>query len=199
MPRKQEIECLFQALTGDFRNRPVCPALVCACLYCRSDAGLALCHCAEPVEKPVAGRPAGRPRGSDDLLMWITFGVILGGRLGYVIFYNPGYFLAHPNDILAVWQGGMAFHGGLLGLLLPLLFSPPRDIPMLSLGDMVAAAVPSACFSGAGKFHQQRIMGRVTQSPWGVVFPNGGPLPRHPSQLYEAGLEGLFCLSYWAF
>ena len=129
----------------------------------------------------------------DDLLMWVTFGVILGGRLGYVIFYNPGYFLAHPGDILAVWQGGMAFHGGLLGVIVAIIiFARRQDIPMLSLGDMVAAAVPIGLFFGRlANFINSELWGRVTQSPWGVVFPNGGPLPRHPSQLYEAGLEGL--------
>ncbi|MEC7210282.1 MAG: prolipoprotein diacylglyceryl transferase, partial [Pseudomonadota bacterium] len=137
------------------------------------------------------GPPAGR-EAIDDLLMWITFGVILGGRLGYVIFYNPGYFLAHPGDILAVWQGGMAFHGGLLGVIVAIIiFARRLDIPMLSLGDMVAAAVPIGLFFGRlANFINSELWGRVTQSPWGVVFPNGGPLPRHPSQLYEAGLEG---------
>ena len=138
------------------------------------------------------GPPAGR-EAIDDLLMWITFGVIFGGRLGYVIFYNPGYFLAHPGDILAVWQGGMAFHGGLLGVIVAIIiFARRHDIPMLSLGDMVAGAVPIGLFFGRlANFINSELWGRVTQSPWGVVFPNGGPLPRHPSQLYEAGLEGL--------
>ena len=138
------------------------------------------------------GPPADR-EAIDDLLMWITIGVILGGRLGYVIFYNPRYFLAHPNDILAVWQGGMAFHGGLLGVIgAIIIFARRRDIPMLRLGDMVAAAAPIGLFCGRlANFINSELWGRVTQSPWGVVFPNGGPLPRHPSQLYEAGLEGL--------
>ena len=117
----------------------------------------------------------------------------IGGRLGYVIFYNPGYFLAYPGDILAVWQGGMAFHGGLLGVIVAIIiFARRHDIPMLSLGDMVAGAVPIGLFFGRlANFINSELWGRVTQSPWGVVFPNGGPLPRHPSQLYEAGLEGL--------
>ena len=124
----------------------------------------------------------------------------IGRRLGYVIFYNPGYFLAHPGDILAVWQGGMAFHGGLLGVIVAIIiFARRHDIPMLSLGDMVAAAVPIGLFSGGWQISSTANYGARNAKPMGVVFPNGGPLPRHPSQLYEAGLEGLFCLSYWAF
>ena len=109
------------------------------------------------------GPPAGR-EAIDDLLIWITFGVILGGRLGYVIFYNPGYFLAHPGDILAVWQGGMAFHGGLLGVIVAIIiFAWRQDIPMLSLGDMVAAAVPIGLFFGRlANFINSELWGRVT-------------------------------------
>lgn len=138
------------------------------------------------------GLPASR-EAIDDLLMWITFGVILGGRLGYVIFYNPAYFLAHPGDILAVWQGGMAFHGGLLGVIIAIIiFARRRNMSMLHIGDMVAAAVPIGLFFGRlANFINSELWGRVTDVPWGVVFPNGGALPRHPSQLYEAGLEGL--------
>ena len=107
------------------------------------------------------GPPAGR-EAIDDLLMWITFGVILGGRLGYVIFYNPGYFLAHPGDILAVWQGGMAFHGGLLGVIVAIIiFARRHDIPMLSLGDMVAAAVPIGLFFG-------RLANFINSELWGA-------------------------------
>jgi phosphatidylglycerol:prolipoprotein diacylglycerol transferase len=146
------------------------------------------------------GLPASREE-IDDLLLWITFGVILGGRLGYVMFYNPGYFLAHPRDILAVWQGGMAFHGGLFGVIVAIIiFARRRAIAMLSLGDMVAAAVPiGLLFGRLANFINSELWGRVTQSPWGVVFPNGGPLPRHPSQLYEAGLEGLLLFAVLGF
>ena len=146
------------------------------------------------------GLPARREE-IDDLLLWITFGVILGGRLGYVMFYNPGYFLAHPRDILAVWQGGMAFHGGLLGVVVAIIiFARRRAIAMLSLGDMVAAAVPiGLLFGRLANFINSELWGRVTQSLWGVVFPDGGPLPRHPSQLYEAGLEGLLLFAALGF
>ena len=137
---------------------------------------------------PLASREA-----VDDLLLWITFGVIIGGRLGYVIFYNPGYFIDNPSDIFAVWQGGMAFHGGLIGVIVAIIiFARRRDIPLLSIGDLVAAAVPiGLLFGRLANFINSELLGRVTDLPWGVIFPNGGPAPRHPSQLYEAGLEGL--------
>ena len=138
-----------------------------------------------------------RPRGDDDLLMWITFGVILGGRLGYVIFYNPGYFLAHPGDILAVWQGGMAFHGGLLGVIVAIIiFARRHDIPMLSLGDMVAAAVPIGLFFGRlANFINSELWGRVTQSPWGWFSPMAARCRAIQASFTRRGWKGFYCLS----
>ncbi len=129
----------------------------------------------------------------DDLLVWITLGVILGGRIGYVLFYRPGYYLFNPLEALAVWQGGMSFHGGLIGVLLAgWLFSRRNGLHPLRVGDVVACATPIGLFFGRlANFINSELWGRVTDVPWGVVFPNGGPLPRHPSQIYEALLEGL--------
>ncbi len=148
----------------------------------------------------LAHRPTLWPQGKvasreaiDDLLFWVTLSVIIGGRLGYVVFYNPAYYVAHPSQILAVWQGGMAFHGGAAGVILAVaLFAKKRTISILSLGDMVAATVPIGLFFGRiANFINSELWGRTTQVSWGIIFPNGGPQPRHPSQLYEAALEGL--------
>ncbi len=132
----------------------------------------------------------------DDMLLWITLGVILGGRLGYVLFYNTSYYLANPGDALAVWQGGMSFHGGALGVIIcVILFARKRAIPLLALGDMVAITAPlGLLFGRLANFINSELWGRVTDVPWAVIFPNGGPLPRHPSQLYEAALEGVLLL-----
>lgn len=138
------------------------------------------------------GAPPARREDIDDLLLWVTLGVILGGRLGYVLFYNFGYYLSNPGSALALWQGGMSFHGGCLGVILAvILFAMKRRIALLSIGDMVASSVPLGLGLGRlANFINSELWGRVTDAPWGVVFPNGGPLPRHPSQLYEAALEG---------
>ena len=137
-------------------------------------------------------------RTLDDFLLWVTLGIVLGGRLGYVLFYKPGYFLAHPAEIVFVWQGGMSFHGGMLGVVIAIVaFARLRRIPVLALGDIVACVVPIGLFLGRlANFVNGELYGRVTGVPWGIVFPRGGDLPRHPSQLYEAGLEGLvlFCV-----
>ncbi len=137
----------------------------------------------------------------DDLLLYITLGVVLGGRLGYVLFYKPGFYLAHPGEILAVWQGGMSFHGGLIGVLAAMaLFAWKRGIPFLEIGDAVAAAVPVGLFFGRiANFINGELFGRASDVPWAMAFPHGGPEPRHPSQLYEAGLEGLllFLVLFW--
>jgi len=129
----------------------------------------------------------------DDLLVWATIGVILGGRLGYVLFYNPGYFVAHPGEILAMWRGGMSFHGGFLGVVIAAwIFCRRRGIEPMMLGDMLACVAPVGLFFGRiANFINGELFGRVTDAPWGVVFPRGGPDPRHPSQLYEAALEGV--------
>ena len=137
----------------------------------------------------------------DDLLLYVTLGVVLGGRLGYVLFYKPGFYLYHPGEIFAVWQGGMSFHGGLLGVLAAMaLFAWRRGLSFLEIGDAVAAAVPIGLFFGRlANFINGELFGRASDVPWAMVFPHGGPAARHPSQLYEAALEGLllFLLLFW--
>lgn len=144
-------------------------------------------------------RPPSGPE-VDDFLTWAIIGVILGGRLGFVLFYNPAYFLQHPLEILQIWEGGMAFHGGLLGMVLAIiLYARHRRFSPLALGDIVACVTPIGLFFGRiANFINNELWGRPTDLPWGVVFPippQWEPLiptvPRHPSQLYEAFLEGL--------
>ena len=129
----------------------------------------------------------------DDFLLWATLGVVLGGRLGYVIFYQPGHFIDHPGQIPVIWQGGMSFHGGMLGVVGALfLFARLRKINPLSVADAAACAVPIGLFFGrAANFINGELYGRASDVSWAMVFPGGGPEPRHPSQLYEAFLEGL--------
>jgi phosphatidylglycerol:prolipoprotein diacylglycerol transferase len=129
----------------------------------------------------------------DDFLVWATLGVVLGGRLGYVFFYKPDYYLANPLEALQVWHGGMSFHGGALGVVLAIvLFCRQRRINFLAFGDIIVCAAPIGLFFGRiANFINSELWGRVTDVPWAMVFPNGGPLPRHPSQLYEASLEGI--------
>ncbi len=138
----------------------------------------------------------------DDLLVYAALGVILGGRIGYVIFYNPGYYLIHLEEILAVWKGGMAFHGGLAGATLGIiLFARRHKVSALSVADLCAAAVPIGIGLGRiANFIKPELWGRPTDVSWAMVFPGAGPLPRHPSQLYEAGTEGLvlFVLLWFA-
>jgi phosphatidylglycerol---prolipoprotein diacylglyceryl transferase len=132
----------------------------------------------------------------DDFVLWVTLGIILGGRIGYVLFYNPSYFAAHPLESLQLWKGGMSFHGGFLGCVLAvILFARHRGISMLSLGDLTCAAGTIGIFLGRiANFINGELWGRPTDVPWAMVFPTGGPLPRHPSQIYEATLEGLVLL-----
>jgi phosphatidylglycerol---prolipoprotein diacylglyceryl transferase len=129
----------------------------------------------------------------DDFIVWVTLGIILGGRIGYVLFYNPGYFAEHPAEALQLWKGGMSFHGGFTGCVLAVvLFAKKRGVPILSLGDVTCAVGTIGVFLGRiANFINGELWGRPADVPWAMVFPNGGPLPRHPSQLYEAGLEGL--------
>ncbi len=129
----------------------------------------------------------------DDFLLWATLGVILGGRTGYVLFYNLPYYASHPLHIFAVWEGGMSFHGGLIGVILAIvLFCRNRGVPVFALGDLIALVAPIGLFFGRiANFINGELFGRPSDVPWAMVFPNGGPLPRHPSQLYEAGLEGI--------
>ncbi len=129
----------------------------------------------------------------DDALLWAAFGVILGGRIGYVLVYDLPAYLANPFEIVAVWHGGMSFHGGALGTLIGLgIFAWRQNISILAMFDLVSAAAPIGLFFGRiANFINSELWGRVTDEPWGVIFPNGGPAARHPSQLYEAALEGL--------
>jgi phosphatidylglycerol:prolipoprotein diacylglycerol transferase len=137
----------------------------------------------------------------DDFILWVTLGIILGGRLGYVLFYNPAYFAAHPVEIVQLWKGGMSFHGGFLGCVIAVIgFARWRGIPILSLGDIVCAVAPIGLFLGRiANFVNAELWGRTTDVPWAFVFPGAGPLPRHPSQLYEATLEGLVLFVALAF
>ena len=129
----------------------------------------------------------------DDFIIWITIGIIAGGRTGYVLFYNVPRFAAHPIEILQLWNGGMSFHGGVAGCFVAIyLFARNRGIPVLSLGDIVTAVAPIGLFLGRlANFINGELWGRVTDVPWAMIFPSGGPLPRHPSQLYEATAEGI--------
>jgi len=137
----------------------------------------------------------------DDLLFLAVLGVILGGRLGYVLFYQPAHYAAHPLEVFAVWQGGMSFHGGLLGVMLAMAFAAWRQgVKYLGVMDFVAPLVPLGLAAGRlGNFINGELWGRVTDLPWGMVFRGAGDAPRHPSQLYEFALEGLalFALLWW--
>ena len=132
----------------------------------------------------------------DDFLVWATLGVLLGGRFGYVLFYNFGYYLQNPLAAFAVWKGGMSFHGGLLGVVIAtVVFCRVRKIPVLAFGDIIFCVAPIGLFLGRlANFINGELVGRVTDVPWAMVFPGWGPNPRHPSQLYEAALEGLALL-----
>ncbi|MBK7234942.1 MAG: prolipoprotein diacylglyceryl transferase [Sterolibacteriaceae bacterium] len=141
------------------------------------------------------------PRDIDDLLFYGVLGVILGGRLGYVLFYKPLHYLANPLEILAVWQGGMSFHGGLLGVLIAVLFyARSSGRRWLEVTDFIAPLVPLGLAAGRlGNFINAELVGRVTDGPWAMIFPSVDNLPRHPSQLYQFALEGLllFALLWW--
>jgi phosphatidylglycerol:prolipoprotein diacylglycerol transferase len=140
----------------------------------------------------------------EDLLFWGVLGVVLGGRIGYVLFYKPGYYAGHPLELLAVWQGGMSFHGGMLGVALAMVaFAHRRGRPWLQVTDLIAPCVPLGLASGRiGNFINGELWGRAADPslPWAMVFPqSGSDLPRHPSQLYQFGLEGLLlaALLWW--
>ncbi|MCZ7676648.1 MAG: prolipoprotein diacylglyceryl transferase [Roseovarius sp.] len=148
------------------------------------------------------GNPAISETQVEDLLTWVILGVILGGRLGFVLFYNPAYFAAHPGDILKIWHGGMSFHGGLLGVIAAcVLYSWRQRIAWLSVADVLCMATPPGLLLGRiANFINAELWGRPTDLPWGVIFPGElaqycpgvvGACARHPSQLYEAALEGL--------
>lgn len=142
------------------------------------------------------GRPVPTEADLDDMLVYCALGVIVGGRLFYVLFYNLDFFLANPAEIPALWRGGMSFHGGLVGCAIALMvLAKRRALPILSFADIAAAVVPLGLFFGrVANFINGELWGRVTDVSWAMVFPYAGPLPRHPSQLYEAVLEGLAIL-----
>lgn len=145
-----------------------------------------------PQLAPVRG-PAASPAQIDDLILWVTLGIILGGRLGYILFYAPATIWTDTLQVFQVWQGGMSFHGGALGVAIAVAaFARSNGIDLLRLGDLVAACVPIGLFFGRiANFINGELWGRPTELPWGVIFPGAGPYPRHPSQLYEALLEGI--------
>jgi phosphatidylglycerol:prolipoprotein diacylglycerol transferase len=151
----------------------------------------------------LALRPPQRltPDDFDDFLLWATLGTVVGGRLGSVLFYNPAHYLANPLEILYLWRGGMSFHGGMLGVLVAVaLFARRRNVPIVAFADYISAAAPIGLFFGRlANFVNSELWGRASDVPWAMVFPKDPEqLPRHPSQLYEAGLEGLllFLLLY---
>jgi phosphatidylglycerol:prolipoprotein diacylglycerol transferase len=141
------------------------------------------------------------PRDIDDMLFYGVFGVILGGRLGYIVFYKPLHYLANPLEILAIWTGGMSFHGGLIGVLVALwLFARRRNKRWLDVTDFVAPIAPIGLAAGrVGNFINGELWGRATNGPWGMVFPQVDNVARHPSQLYQVALEGvlLFWILWW--
>jgi phosphatidylglycerol:prolipoprotein diacylglycerol transferase len=134
-----------------------------------------------------------KPQEIADLLFYGALGVILGGRIGYVLFYNFGYYLAHPIEVFYIWTGGMSFHGGLLGVITAMwLYGRRTNRTFFDVADFVAPLTPLGLGAGRlGNFINHELWGKVTDVPWGMVFPNAGPLPRHPSQLYEFSLEGV--------
>jgi len=136
----------------------------------------------------------------DDFILWVTLGIIVGGRLGQVLFYDPSYYFANPLEIVEVWHGGMAFHGGFLGCVIAvILFARRRRIPMLALGDLTCAVGPIGLFLGRiANFINGELWGRPSDVPWAMVFPRADALPRHPSQLYEAAMEGLILFAVLA-
>jgi phosphatidylglycerol---prolipoprotein diacylglyceryl transferase len=138
----------------------------------------------------------------DDFILWFTLGIILGGRTGYVLFYNLPFFMQHPAEIFELWKGGMSFHGGFMGCVVAVMwFARRNNISILSLGDITTAVGPIGLFLGRiANFINGELWGRPADPslPWAMIFPTGGPLPRHPSQLYEAGLEGILLFTILA-
>ena len=152
------------------------------------------------IDRP--GAPMAR-RHVDDMVFYATLGVLLGGRLGYVLFYRPGYYLENPAEIVQLWDGGMSFHGGVIGVSLGIMYMARKHgLNWLRVHDYVACVVPfGLLFGRLANFVNGELWGRPTSLPWGVVFPTGGEVARHPSQLYEAGLEGIlgFILLWFLF
>lgn len=139
---------------------------------------------------PGQGKPT--REGLDDLLVYVALGIIIGGRLGHVLIYDPGFYLSNPIEILKTWKGGMAFHGGLIGAIVGVaLYARRNRLPILTASDICAAVAPIGLFFGRlANFIKPEMWGRESDVPWAMVFPTAGDAPRHPSQLYEAGLEG---------
>jgi phosphatidylglycerol---prolipoprotein diacylglyceryl transferase len=139
------------------------------------------------------GKPPITPLDLDDFVLWAALGVVLGGRIGYILFYDFAAFVANPLSIFAVWNGGMSYHGGMLGVILAIIvFALKRSIPVWTMLDTIAAGVPVGLgLVRVANFINSELWGRPTDVPWGIVFPNGGDAARHPSQIYEAVLEGL--------
>ena len=158
--------------------------------------------------KRMVARPELWPNGTspmtaeklDDFLVWVAAGIILGGRIGYILFYDMGAVIENPIRAIQIWNGGMSFHGGLIGTTLAMIFFARRNaIPVWSLFDIISAVVPIGLFFGRiANFINAELWGRLSSMPWAVVFPTGGPFARHPSQLYEAALEGLLLLTVLA-
>ncbi|HEX2764170.1 MAG TPA: prolipoprotein diacylglyceryl transferase [Allosphingosinicella sp.] len=140
-------------------------------------------------------------RHADDMVFYATLGIILGGRLGYVLFYKPGLYFNDPVQILRIWDGGMSFHGGVVGTTLGIVWMARKHrLDWLRIHDYVACCAPFGLFFGRlANFVNSELWGRPTHVPWAIVFPNGGEIPRHPSQLYEAGLEGLLLFAVLSF
>lgn len=157
----------------------------------------------QPPFASLSGARAWSRRDVDDILFLGVLGVVLGGRLGYCLFYKPGFYLDHPLEILSVWQGGMSFHGGLMGVIVAMLwFARSRQRPWLEVADFVAPCVPTGLAAGRiGNFINGELWGRVADPalPWAMVFRGAGDVPRHPSQIYQFLLEGLllFVLLWW--
>lgn len=154
------------------------------------------------LQRPMGSQASGLSlRDLEDLLFWGVLGVVLGGRLGYVLFYKPGWYGAHPLEVFEVWKGGMSFHGGLLGVLVAVaLFCRLRGLQFLRVTDFVAPLVPIGLAAGRlGNFINGELWGRPTDLPWAMVFPQVDALPRHPSQLYQFAGEGivLFVFLWW--
>ncbi|MGB1361314.1 MAG: prolipoprotein diacylglyceryl transferase [Alphaproteobacteria bacterium] len=136
------------------------------------------------------------PKILDDFFTWAVLGIILGGRLGYVLFYQPSYYLLNPIEVLYIMNGGMSFHGGILGVAIAMyVYAKRNKVDLFAFSDAFAVSVPIGLFFGRiANFVNAELWGRPTDGSWGVIFPNAGDMPRHPSQLYEAGLEGLLLL-----
>ncbi|WP_457585542.1 prolipoprotein diacylglyceryl transferase [Ensifer canadensis] len=143
------------------------------------------------------GEPAATLAQLDDFLLWAAGGIVLGGRIGYILFYDLGSVLENPIRALEIWNGGMSFHGGFIGTTLAMIiFARRNGIALWSMFDIVAAVVPIGLFFGrVANFINGELWGRLSSAPWAMVFPTGGPFARHPSQLYEAALEGSLLLA----